>query len=84
MMTLGEKGKLLIRGSYGADGYQGVFNAVRDVDVLAGGNKDKVIVVYSRYGEMSKLTAYGLLNAGYKNVYDLGSIDVWPTEETWE
>lgn len=37
--------------------------------------KDKVIIVYCRSGSRSYAAATTLVNLGYSNVYDLGSID---------
>ena len=39
--------------------------------------KDTVIIVYCRSGARSKNAANVLINNGYTNVYDFGSIDNW-------
>ncbi len=44
--------------------------------------KDDCIVVYCRSGHRSKIAALKLLEMGYTDVYDLGSIDNWPDELT--
>ncbi|MGL4370193.1 MAG: rhodanese-like domain-containing protein, partial [Spirochaetota bacterium] len=41
-------------------------------------DKNAVIFVYCRSGRRSKIAAEKLLDAGYKNVYDLGGIIDWP------
>ena len=40
-------------------------------------SKDKKIIVYCRSGSRSSSAASKLIELGYKNVYDLGSIDNW-------
>lgn len=40
-------------------------------------SKDKKIIVYCRSGSRSSSAAAKLIELGYKNVYDLGSIDNW-------
>ena len=40
-------------------------------------DKDTYIIVYCRSGSRSKTAAQGLIELGYKNVYDLGSINNW-------
>ena len=40
-------------------------------------DKDAVIIVYCRSGNRSSQAAQKLKQLGYKNVYDLGSIDNW-------
>lgn len=38
---------------------------------------DKKVIVYCRSGKRSSEAAAKLVSLGYKNVYDLGSIDKW-------
>ena len=40
-------------------------------------DKDTYLIVYCRSGSRSKTAAQGLIELGYKNVYDLGSINNW-------
>lgn len=40
-------------------------------------SKDTNIIVYCRSGSRSKTAANTLIKLGYKNVYDLGSINNW-------
>ena len=40
-------------------------------------DKDTYIIVYCRSGNRSKTAAQGLIELGYKNIYDLGSINNW-------
>lgn len=40
-------------------------------------DKDTYLIVYCRSGRRSKTAAQGLIELGYKNVYDLGSINNW-------
>ena len=40
-------------------------------------SKDKKIIVYCRSGSRSSSAAAKLIELGYKNVYDLGSMDNW-------
>ena len=39
--------------------------------------KDAYLIVYCQSGKRSKIAAQGLIESGYKNVYDLGSVDNW-------
>ena len=40
-------------------------------------DKNTYIIVYCKSGNRSKIAAEGLIELGYKNVYDLGSINNW-------
>ena len=40
-------------------------------------NKDIYLIVYCKSGNRSKTAAQGLIELGYENVYDLGSINNW-------
>ena len=39
--------------------------------------KDTYLIVYCQSGSRSKTAAQGLIELGYENVYDLGSINNW-------
>ena len=41
-------------------------------------DKNAVIFVYCRSGRRSRIAAEKLIEAGYKNVFDLGGISSWP------
>ena len=40
-------------------------------------DKDTYLIVYCQSGGRSKTAVQGLIELGYKNVYDLGSINNW-------
>ena len=40
-------------------------------------DKDTYLIVYCQSGSRSKTAAQGLIELGYENVYDLGSINNW-------
>lgn len=40
-------------------------------------DKDTYLIVYCQSGGRSKTAAQGLIELGYENVYDLGSINNW-------
>lgn len=46
-------------------------------DIIDDYDKDHYLVVYCQSGSRSKTAAQGLIELGYKNVYDLGSINNW-------
>lgn len=46
-------------------------------DILNSYDKNTYIIVYCKSGNRSKIAAEGLVELGYKHVYDLGSINKW-------
>lgn len=56
---------------------KGSINIPLDIIKSVNYDKDKVLIVYCRSGRRSKMAADILLELGYKNVYDLGSITSW-------
>ena len=46
-------------------------------DIVDDYDKDAYLVVYCQSGSRSKTAAQGLIELGYENVYDLGSINNW-------
>jgi len=46
-------------------------------DIKEDYEKNTYLVVYCQSGNRSKTAAQGLIELGYKNVYDLGSINNW-------
>ena len=46
-------------------------------DIVLEYEKDTYIIVYCQSGKRSKTAAEGLIEIGYENVYDLGSINNW-------
>ncbi len=43
-----------------------------------GGDKNRTVIVYCRSGRRSEIAAQSLTSLGYKKVFDLGAISVWP------
>jgi rhodanese-related sulfurtransferase len=46
-------------------------------------SQDTLLFVYCRSGKRSKMAAERLLELGYTNVYDLGSLVGWPYGMAW-
>lgn len=51
--------------------YTEIVNKIEDVV----DDKDSIIIVYCKSGKRSSIAAQSLSEAGYKNIYDLGSIN---------
>jgi len=46
-------------------------------DIIDVYEKDTYLIIYCKSGSRSKIASEGLIELGYKNVYDLGSINNW-------